>query len=338
MENRVVSQLSILSLGALLLLMGCEKSTIVGSPGRPLPTMEQLPPKAPRWPGPEAQDHSINEIVLAPQEVKDFSHYVLDEILSPLDKIYLSVNYQSPAWDDSFWLRDKEARMFMFSEASPHPVDGIGHPACRPHCEGADKNVTLKYVWSIPYPIFTRVGDPTREDVGLAVEADLKVNSFLAWNQQMDHPPLAAVKSQLAFVLRLQDPLGKEVQFEISVFQNSEAGDDQAIQDESGRAVVLSSVKKDRPMDFTTADPDLEGNFSSVPWVDYRLFRVHITPQNLQNAVVALNRQGARLDSNVLRYSLLSVAIRLQVHYENNGDAFVIESGVRDFGVYERQL
>jgi hypothetical protein len=288
-------------------------------------------------------------------------------------KLYMAVRYQKPNWNDSlsspvqyttnynaapntglgpfdvtwqrgpignslaqstFQLNGYAGGMLMRSWDSPHPI--LGYPGCGSNCP-ANKHAIFANEWKqANWPkLFTMTTNPHATNVGFVVQADLEAHQFEKWSTITGGTPQSAVTGQLAFVVNLRDPAGKSLHYVIYVFQSDNQWTEGIAYDPYQGNFITSSVKRNRLMTYTTIKSDTVNDFSNTPWAGKRFYRVHITPQNIQDAVYAMNLRGAGLSTDVLNYKVSAVAINQEVNYKNNGDAFVIGSSFSAFGAFE---
>lgn len=243
--------------------------------------------------------------------------------------------------------------MLMRSWDSSYPTSGSG-----------GKHTVYVYSWAIPsYPtspaptqqnpqplLFQQTTNPNDQNDGLVIQSNVTVQQFEAWNINDGGPPHGNDAGQFTFVVYMRDPNNKTLQYVIYLFSNNKLPNSpqdtgsEGIKYDNGYPYIVSSVQGPsiRSQYYTTTRSDSSGSFSNSTWPGSSpFFRVYITPQNLQNAIGALNECDqvhmycAGLSTDVLHYTLVEVSLNQEVSYTNNGDAFVMGSSFNAFGVFE---
>lgn len=299
--------------------------------------------------------------------------YVVDHVNSPVDRFYLAVRYQRPNPNEStslpyqqntsyntapntglgpwpalnqrgpvggsaaqsvYQLMGNQVGILMRSWDSPHPSL---LPQCQPNCTGYQKHTIYEYHWSTPQTIFTAA----QNNRSLNLQARIQIPQFEEWNTGTGGAPLGVLAGQMAFVLFLEDPTGKKIQYVIFIFHSRPASYNggEGISVETLGAgdqgyYITSSTKKSGSMRYTSV-PMAAADYSNSAWSGFRLYQSQITSANLANAIADLNAKGAGLSTDVWSYKIRHVGINQEVFYENNNDAFVMGSSIENFKVFE---
>jgi hypothetical protein len=311
--------------------------------------------------------------ILDPYDVTDATGmFQIDHLNKPLDLFYLQARYQRPDpanpnsspvayqtnyqayWNTGlgplppafqrgnlggsqaqsvFQLHGTEVGILMRSWDSPHPSL---LPACQPNCSGYQKHTVYEQRFSNAKAIFSQNGT----DRALEIEADFRVHQFESWNIHTGGAPLGLLAGQYAVVLFLEDPYGKKIQYVIFVYDSllTNDGDELLMLETIGAGhnglFVNTSFKKNRPMRYSTVDPE-SADFSHHRWNGYRNFKVQLTYVNILRAIQDLNSLGGSLSTDVYEYKISQIGINQEIYYENNGDAWTMGSSMRNLTVRE---
>lgn len=241
-----------------------------------------------------------------------------------------------------YQLKGYEVGVLMRSQDSPHPQANGGYPVCAPNCNGYEKHTIYEYQFSQPVLAFTKTTNPSDTDFGLVVDAELQVYQMEGWSSLDGGAPKGILAGQFAWVITFRDPSGKPVQYVIFAFHsrpNSYNGSEAVVLEPIGNGdngyYITTSFKRSVTKQFVTT-VSAEDDFFATPWQGYKKFSAFVSPKNLLNAIEALNAKGAGLSTDVLNYKLSQVGLNQEVHYEDNGDAFVMGSSYRNLSVTER--
>ena len=222
----------------------------------------------------------------------------------------------------------------MRSWDSPHPSK---LPQCQPNCAGYQKHSIYEYRFSTPQAIFTSSGG----NRALEIEGQFQALQMEQWSSVTGGAPRGLLAAQYAMVLMLEDPSGKTIQFVIFIYDSNPitgSANEGLLLEIIGAGnngyFVNSSFKKGRPMLYTTVDANSNA-FSNTTWAGFRPMKLRITPQNLANVIRDLNARGGSLSTNVWGYKIRHFGVNTEIYSEDNGDAWVFGTSMRNLKVKE---
>ena len=169
-----------------------------------------------------------------------------------------------------------------------------------PDCAGVNKHASYEMAFSHPPAVFT---DPTDETTSLAIQGDLRVAQFDAYNRNLsgDGIPTKNPIGEYYFVLYYKDvlvPAQPPIEQIVLAYRTAdpdtpysgEDGINLEIVGASANPFIASSFARGTSSKlFNEVRPDSAGELAQAPWGQSVFYRTHITPRNLRNMIGAIN-------------------------------------------------